>query len=382
MRQVYYISINFCAIVCAVAGTLHAQQVKVDATRDTGFIDLVPDNNFGAHTHIPVGVSNNTAVRRSLFFFDVAGQVPSGATITNVVFEFDTQNQGGPQGQQGADYSLHRVTTEWDEGTGLGNIGEPTFDGASWNDATGGVPWNTQGGDFDANSLGSVFVDAPDGALDFQISSAGLNTVVQDMLDNQSANYGFILKNVNEGLLGSASRVTTRENVVFLGTEARLIIDYSVGGPVEVPASSFTMFRGILIDGDLPDSFFSDDVRMKFNPGFTINSMEAPVWVIFDSNLSTDSPSSLDLRVEVQAGTPGLTATLEAWSWNNNQYDVVDVSETLFNVDSVVTTALTPSDHVQSGSAAVRARLGWRKTGFTINYPWESRLDQLVWIEE
>ena len=375
----------------AVAGTrlvidyIVQGQQRVDATLDTAFMDLAPDNNFGAHTHTPVGVDNNGGKRRGLFFFDVAGQVPAGVTITSVTFEFDTTQQGGMQGQQGADYSLHRVTTEWDEGTGTGNIGEPTFDGASWNDAKVGVPWNTPGGDFDATSLGTVYVDAPDGALGFQISSAELNAVIQDMLDNPAGNYGFIMKNIDEGLLGSASRVVSREGTGGALAGTRLLINYiySVPGvPVEVPASDFNLIRGVLVEGDLADIFASDDMRMRFNPGFTLNSTEAPVWMIFDANLSTDSPNSLNLQIEAQAGTPGLTATTEAWNWNTSTFDVVDISATSFNDDTVITPALTPGDHVQSGTAAVHSRLGWRKTGFTINYPWETRLDQFVWVEE
>ena len=120
--------------------------------------------------------------------------------------------------------------------------------------------------------------------------------------------------------------------------------------PTEVPASDFTLLRGFLIEGELADSFASDDVRMRFNPGFTLNSTEAPVWLVFEANLSTDSPSSLALQIEAQAGTPGLTATTEAWNWNTSTFDVVDVSATSFDIDTVITPALTPSDHVQSGS--------------------------------
>lgn len=353
---------------------------QVDATLDTAFMDVAPDNNFGAHTHTPVGVDNNGGKRRALFFYDVADQVPSEATITNVIFKFDTTQQGGLQGQQGADYSLHRVTNDWDEGTGGTNIGEPTFDGASWNDAKAGVPWNTLGGDFDSSSLGSVYVDAPDGALGFQITSAELTAAVQDMLNNPAGNYGFMLKNVDESLLGSASRVTSREGADGGSAGTRLLISYTA--PTEVPPSDYNLLRGFLIGGAFEDVFTSDDMRMRFNPGFTLSSDEAPVWLIFEGNLSTDSPSSLNLQIEAQAGTPGLTATTEAWNWNVASFDVVDVTATSFNNDTVITPALTPGDHVQSGTAAVRSRIGWRKTGLTLNFPWETRLDQFVWVEE
>ncbi len=126
--------------------------------------------------------------------------------------------------------------------------------------------------------------------------------------------------------------------------------------PAEVPATDFTLFRGILVGGDLPNTFTSDDVRMRFSPGITHNLGEAPVWLIFDANLSSDSPSSLVLKVEAQAGTPGLTATTEVWNWNTNSYDLVNVSATSFNNDTVVTATLNPGDHVQSETAAVCGR--------------------------
>ena len=183
------------------------------------------------------------------------------------------------------------------------------------------------------------------------------------------------------GSYSNAMVLGDNDNSVFVvgGTTARISQGLDV---VEVPPSDFNLIRGILISGTLENVFSSDDMRMRFNPGFTLNSSEAPVWIIFDANLSTDSPNSLSLQIEAQAGTPGLTATTEAWNWNTSTFDVVDVSATSFNTDTVITPALTPGDHVQSGTAAVHSRLGWRKTGFTINYPWETRLDQFVWIEQ
>ena len=125
----------------------------------------------------------------------------------------------------------------------------------------------------------------------------------------------------------------------------------------------------------------SDDSRLRFNPGFTINETEAPVWLIFDAALASDSPSSLEIAVESQAGTPGLTGTLEAFNWNTSAYEIVDASATSFNTDAVVSVDLSSgiSDFVQAGTGAIRSRIGWRQTGFTINFPWEVRLDQMVW---
>ena len=172
---------------------------------------------------------------------------------------------------------------------------------------------------------------------------------------------------------------------VMTGGEFQLTGGFWAGviqNPHETVADSINIFRGVLIGGDLSDSFESDDSYLKFNPGFVINSSEAPVWLIFDGTLPNDNPNSLAIVKESTVGTPGLTCTLEAWNWTSAAYDVVDVSVASFNEDVVVTADLSSgiSDFTESGSGAVRTRVGCRKTGFTINYPWEVRLDQLVWI--
>lgn len=150
---------------------------------------------------------------------------------------------------------------------------------------------------------------------------------------------------------------------------------------VQVVPEAFNVFRGVQLDGTLADTFESDDSRLLFNPGFILNSTEAPVWLVFDAAISSDSPSGLELTAESQAGTPGLTGTLEAFNWSSNDYDVVDVSAASFNTDTVVSVDLSSgiSDYVQTGSGAVRSRIGWRRTGFTVIFPWEVRLDQMVW---
>jgi hypothetical protein len=83
--------------------------------------------------------------------------------------------------------------------------------------------------------------------------------------------------------------------------------------------------------------------------------------------------------LESSAATAGMfSTTLEAWNWNTNSYDVVEVSPASVGSDTVTTVNLT-SDYVQSDTGAVRSRVGWRLTGFAAQFPWEVQLDQLVW---
>ena len=138
---------------------------------------------------------------------------------------------------------------------------------------------------------------------------------------------------------------------------------------------SFSLFRGIEISGSLSDFVSSDDVRARYNPGFTINSSEAPVWLIFDGT----APNVAEVQLESQAGTPGLAYTVEAFNWNSNSFDVIDTRAETFNTDQVASFPIVPANHID-GAGNVRSRIGWRQTGFTINFPWEVRVDQFVWL--
>ncbi len=221
-------------------------QVTIDAFKDAGtfaagFNDqgppFVTENNMGSHVHVPVGRANNDRVNRSYFQFDIAGNVPAGSVVTEVTFEFDVTRQGGsPNGQTAADFSLHRVQAEWDEGTGSGNAGAPTMDGVTFTMGTPTTSWMNLGGDFDAATSGTVLVDGPtDGdpgggnlpPITYSITSAKLISDVQNIVDGSAADYGFILKNVieDETTLGSAARVGSREG----GLPARLVILFGSG---------------------------------------------------------------------------------------------------------------------------------------------------------
>ena len=145
------------------------------------------------------------------------------------------------------------------------------------------------------------------------------------------------------------------------------------GGGSIVPPDSFSVFRGNQVSGMLSDFVESDDVAASYNPGFVLNNTEAPVWLIFDAN----APTATSFFVESQAGTPGLSYTFEAFDWAANAFVVVDVEDETFNSDSVTTFPIGAANIDTDGS--VRSRVGWRQTGFTINFPWEVRVDQVAW---
>ena len=154
-----------------------------------------------------------------------------------------------------------------------------------------------------------------------------------------------------------------------------VVVGGTTGGPGGfVAPTAFTPFRGIQLSGTLADFAESDDASATYNPGFTLNNLEAPVWLIFDGN----APSATSFRVESNAGTPGLTYTVEAWNFNTSAFDIIGTQSEAFNSDAIVDFDLVAADHIDT-DGSVQTRVGWRQTGFVINFPWEVRVDQAGW---
>ena len=155
-------------------------------------------------------------------------------------------------------------------------------------------------------------------------------------------------------------------------------------GPTEVVPDSFTTFRGVNISGGLADILESNDSYLKHNPGFTLTGIEAPIWLVFDAALPSDSPGSLSVELESSANTPGLTQTTEVYDWNSGAFVELGSEAASFNSDVVQSVDITPgiSDFVESGSGNVRTRVGWRMTGFTLVFPWTVCVDHVAWVAE
>ena len=160
--------------------------------------------------------------------------------------------------------------------------------------------------------------------------------------------------------------------ISYSGGDGNDIVLVVVGDDVATP-NNVNVFRGITIAGDLAEVQNSDNSYLRMNPGFTLNSSEAPVWVEFFGTAG----GALSIEVESQAGTPGLTYTTEAWNWSTSSYEEIGTQVEAFNNDQVGSFAMIPN-HIDS-DGSVRTRVGWRQTGFTLNFPWEVRIDQVSW---
>lgn len=161
--------------------------------------------------------------RRALLHFDIAGNIPAGATVTAVTLTLNVNNAGGSSSSEV--YNLHPLTTNWGEGTsfGLGDGGTAVAPDATWSDGVLGTPWTTAGGDFSA-SVASTTLTAALG--NYSWTSAGMVTNVQNWLNTPATNHGWILIG-NEVNTCTARRFGSKES----GVDPVLSITYSCATP-------------------------------------------------------------------------------------------------------------------------------------------------------
>ena len=154
--------------------------------------------------------SNN--LRRALVAFDVTS-IPAGSVVTDVRLDLSvTRDPAGATPPH--NFSLHRVTQDWGEGTsvagGPGGTGTP----AASNDATwihrlfNTSTWTTPGGDFEAAASATSSVGNSGTTASW--SSPTLIADVQGWVNNPESNFGWILIG-DESAARTARRFGSRE---------------------------------------------------------------------------------------------------------------------------------------------------------------------------
>jgi hypothetical protein len=196
----------------------------------------------GAGDYFFAGMTNFTGeARRGLVAFDITGNLPAGAVVTSVTLTLQMSRAiSGP-----LPVDLHRVTSDWGEGTsdadGNEGIGAPATDGdATWiHTFFPGSLWNSQGGDFSpapsaTQSVGGV------GSYTWG-STPEMVADVQMWLDDPSTNFGWLVMG-DEPTTGSAKRFNTRENA---DNPPQLAITYDAPVPT-LPAAGLALLALLL----------------------------------------------------------------------------------------------------------------------------------------
>jgi spore coat protein A len=171
--------------------------------------------------------ANQVAVRRALLEFDIAGNVPAGASIDSVQLTLTCDKVGQ---NTNFEVRLHRALAEWGEGTSdTGNSrqgrGEPATPGdATWQHTI--YPsqlWTNLGGDYATTASGTK----PVGPVGNYVwgSSSGLVADVQTWLDAPSQNHGWVIV-ADESVIQTTKRFATRENAT-IASRPKLVVNYT-----------------------------------------------------------------------------------------------------------------------------------------------------------
>ncbi|NUO83035.1 DNRLRE domain-containing protein [candidate division KSB1 bacterium] len=197
---------------------------------------------------------------RTLLAFDIAGNIPAGATILSAKLTLFLSKAFAPSEQT---VVLHRVLTDWGEGASDAT-GE---EGGGANAALGDATWrhtffNTQfwtnlGGDFAPTASANQTV-ADSGAFYSWGSTPEMVADVQAWLSAPASNFGWLLIS-NESTNGSAKRFDSRQNPI---AERRPVLNVM-----------YTMMSRISEQGENPSVKFAlaQNYPNPFNPSTLIS---------------------------------------------------------------------------------------------------------------
>ena len=196
---------------------------KTAAGQDSVSLTPVKDNTLferatgafsnGAGSHLfagKTGSGNSGLVRRAVLAFDVASALPAGAVIDSAHLRMRMNRTIG----DARIVSVHRLLSDWGEGTSVatGNEGRgitPSMGDATWIHTffnTGS--WQTPGGDFDEESA-SLLIGSE--ASYTWNSTSGLIADVNRWISTPLENFGWLLLG-DESINTTAKRFASREN--------------------------------------------------------------------------------------------------------------------------------------------------------------------------
>lgn len=144
---------------------------------------------------------------------------------------------------------------------------------------------------------------------------------------------------------------------------------------------SFSLVRGEVLSGGLPELLLSDDQWLLLQAGLILTPSEAPVWVIVNTTAPLPNPSGLKFVLEAGLHTAGaVLQQIELYNYVTQSYELVDSrSATLF--DSVVEVVVSgdPARFIDQATLAMKAQLTWRAVGPVTGHLWKVGIDQVIW---
>jgi hypothetical protein len=257
------------------------------------------------------GLMGGGAIRRGVIAFDIAGNIPAGATINSVSLRLNMdQTRGGT-----AAVRLARLTADWGEGTSNadGSPGQGTL--ATTNDATWvyrffntTATWTNPGGDFVSTVSAFTFV----GGFGFYTwgSTTQMVADVQGWLNTPSSNFGWILLG-DESAIQTAKRFDSKENATA-ANRPMLTIDYtstSTASTLQVAGFPSPITAGMAGTVTVTAKDASGNIATDYRGTVRLTSSDPqfmPFNYVFTATDAGVHPFSLTLKT---AGPQSITAT-------------------------------------------------------------------------
>jgi hypothetical protein len=185
----YMILATLCALIVSLAAAPAMAQAETVVLQEgldgyAGTLDAYidrwePHRNWSGNGWLMVTESND---RAALIRFDLADQVPEGATVTGATLELYITERSKPLGQKVAAYAMLRPWAERE---------------ADWTRAAVGHPWDVAGcngpDDHDPVAVDTIAVKKTEQWCTFDVASA-----VRLWVNAPDENYGLLLKGVDE----------------------------------------------------------------------------------------------------------------------------------------------------------------------------------------
>lgn len=191
-------------------GDFRASQ-RVDTLQAFADNTLIEDPNGalsnGAGEYFFAGVGADGKRRRGVIKFDVAAALPSDATVLSARLRLRNSSQSFSL----ARVELHKVLSDWGEGTSDATGSEVAGAPAATGDATWlhtfypNSFWNTEGGDFVEDASGT-YIEVR-GTGNYSIIRSQMADDAQSWIKNPSTNFGWVVYNPD-----SLKRFSSREN--------------------------------------------------------------------------------------------------------------------------------------------------------------------------
>ena len=234
MNRRRLLALAVAAALGALAGSLaSAGTININPSKDNTLYEYDPvdgDRSNALGFHFFAGETGMNELRRGVLAFDIAGNIPPGATITAASLSL---NMSRTPTNTAYVMELHKLLADWGEGTSIAPGEEGDGAPATPNDATwrhrffDTMFWSAQGGDFSATVSASQLV-GPVGQYTW--SSAQMVADVQAWLDNPASNFGWLVLG-DETAIATAKRFDTREST----SPPMLTIEF-IGAPRVTPS--------------------------------------------------------------------------------------------------------------------------------------------------